>query len=333
MNVRNQRKVLGTTVQSSCMIDHRLRVLRIVAERGTIGAAAADLGYTPSAVSHQLRTLARDVGVVLLEPDGRRVRLTAAARVLVSRSDRLFASWESIRGEVQRASGQGLGHLRLAGFSTAASTLLPAVVAAARAAFPYAELKIIEADPDVCFDLLLTEKVDVAVVVVTDDGQLPAPDDPRFEQHPLLEDALDLLVPADHPLAGRGDVRLSEAAREDWILDRPGRPYHRLVTSACYDAGFTPRQVHEIVEWDTGAQLVAAGLGVALVPRLARLPADELISRVRLTGDDAPVRRVATCLRRGSADQPEIALAVDVLQETAARLEERSLTGVAGSPR
>lgn len=302
------------------MIDQRLRVLRIVAERGTIGAAAEELGYTPSALSHQLRTLARDVGVALLEPDGRRVRLTAAARVLVARSDQLFAGWEEIRGEVLQASGQGLGHLRLAGFSTAASALLPPVVAAAHAAFPYAEVRILEADPAVCFDLLQADKVDVAVVVVTDDADLPGQDDPRFEQHPLLDDALDLLVPADHRLAGREDVSLSEAAEEDWILDRPGRPYHRLVISACHEAGFTPRQVHEIVEWDTGAQLVAAGLGVALVPRLARLPADELIARVALTGDHAPVRRVATSIRRGSAEQPEIALALDVLRGTAARL-------------
>lgn len=302
------------------MIDQRLRVLRIVADRGTIGAAADELGYTPSALSHQLRTLARDVGVALLEPDGRRVRLTAAARVLVARSDELFAEWEEIRGEVLRASGQGLGHLRLAGFSTAASALLPPVVAAARAAFPYAEVRILEADPAVCFDLLQADKVDVAVVVVTDEAGLPGQDDPRFEQHPLLDDALDLLVPADHRLAGREDVSLSEAAEEDWILDRPARPYHRLVMSACYQAGFTPRQVHEIVEWDTGAQLVAAGLGVALVPRLARLPADELIARVALTGEHAPVRRVATSIRRGSAEQPEIALALDVLRETAVRL-------------
>ncbi len=302
------------------MIDPRLRVLRIVAERGTIGAAAAELGYTPSALSHQLRTLAKDVGAPLLEPDGRRVRLTAAARVLVERSEELFAQWEGIRGEVLQASGQGLGHLRLAGFSTAASVLLPPVVAAAREAFPYSEVRIVEADPEVCFDLLLAEKVDVAVVVVTDDGRQPAQDDARFQQHPLLDDALDLLVPADHPLAGREDVSLSEAARDDWILDRPGRPYYRLVISACYDAGFTPRQVHEIVEWDTGAQLVAAGLGVALVPRLARLPADELVARVALTGDHAPVRRVATSIRRGSAEQPEIALALRELRGAASRL-------------
>ena len=129
-------------------------------------------------------------------------------------------------------------------------------------------MRITEADPTVCFELLVADRVDLVVVVVTD--LLPATDDARFEQHPLLADTLDLLVPAGHRLAGRSWVSLTELAREPWIMDRPGRPHHQMVTTACAAAGFTPHQVHEVVEWDTGAALVAAGFGVALVPRLAR---------------------------------------------------------------
>lgn len=300
------------------MIDPRLRVLRIVAARGTITAASADLGYTPSAVSHQLRTLARELGVTLLEPDGRRLRLTPAAVTLLQRSDELFAHWEEIRAEVQRSAGEGLGHLLLAGFSTAASALLPPVAAAAMREFPRSRVRIIEADPEVCFEMLLTSHVDVAVVVATE--PLPATSDPRFEQEPLMVDALDLLVPAGHRLAPRGSITLREAADEAWIMDRPGRPHHQLATRACAAAGFTPSQAHEVVEWDAAAALVAAGLGVALVPRLARLPADVELVRVPLTGDGAPVRHVRTSIRRGTADQPEIALAMRELRAVARRV-------------
>ncbi|MDN5790397.1 MAG: LysR family transcriptional regulator [Micrococcales bacterium] len=302
------------------MIDPRLRVLRVVAERGTITAAAQDLNYTPSAVSHQLRTLSRDVGAPLIEQEGRGIRLTTAATTLLARSDELFALWEGIRAEVHRSSGTGLGHLNLAGFSTAASALLPAVAATAVREFPESHVRIIEADPAVCFEMLLADQVDVAVVVVGT-HPLPSSGDPRFEQHPLLEDQLDLLVPAGHPLAERRSATLADAAGERWIMDRPGRPHHQLVLSACAAAGFSPAQAHEVIEWDTGAALVAAGLGVALVPRLARLPAGEEFVRVPLRGADSPVRHVRTGIRRGTADQPEIALALRELQRVASLVQ------------
>lgn len=307
------------------MIDHRFRVLQAVADRGTISAAAADLGYTPSAVSHQLRMLARDLGVRLLQPDGRRIRLTPAATTLLTRGEELLAHWEVIRAELQQTSGANLGHLRLAGFSTAASALLPVVAMAAMREFPRAAVRIIEADPEVCFEMLLVERVDVAVVVGTD--RLPPSDDLRFEQHPLMEDDLDLLVPAGHRLAPRPSVSLAEAAAEPWIMDHPGRPYHQLVTGACAAAGFTPRQAHEVTEWDTGAALVAAGLGVALVPRLVRLPADEVLVRVPVRGDAGPTRYIRTSIRRGTAAQPEIAFALGELERVA------RVTDTEGRPR
>lgn len=297
------------------MIDHRLRVLQVVADRGTISAAAEDLGYTPSAVSHQLRTLARELGVRLLEPDGRRVRLTPSATLLLARGEELIAHWEGIRAELQRASGGGLGRLRLAGFSTAASALLPPVAVEVMRQFPRTEVRIIEAEPEVCFEMLLAERVDVAVVVSTE--RLPPSDDRRFEQHPLAEDDLDLLLPAGHRLAARTSVSLAEAADEPWIMDRPGRPYHQLVTMACAAAGFTPRQAHVVTEWDSGAALVAAGLGVALVPRLARLPADDLLVRVPVRGGAGPTRYIRTSIRRGTGEQPEIALALKELERVA----------------
>ncbi|GAB2765121.1 LysR family transcriptional regulator [Nocardioides salsibiostraticola] len=297
------------------MIDRRILVLRMVAERGTITAAAEDLGYTPSAVSHQLRTLAHDLGVGLLVPDGRRVRLTPAARTLLSRADDLFEHWEQIRAEVQHSAGEGRGRVRLVGFSTAASALLPPVAAKLIERFPRSEVRIIEADPMTCFDMLLADTADVAVVVTT--SAIPPTNDPRFDQRPLLDDALDLLVPVGHRLANQDRVGLSEAADEPWIMDRPGSPHFELVLTACTSAGFRPRQAHQVVEWDCGAALVAAGLGVALVPRLARIPGADETVRVPLFGDPTPSRQVRTAVRRGTGGQPEIAMALSELRRVA----------------
>lgn len=292
----------------------------MLAAHGTVTAVAQALNYTPSAVSHQLRTLARDLQVTLLIHEGRRVRLTPAARTLLTHVDDLYAQWETIRAELARSAGKQAGSLRLCGFSTAAAALLPFVASRVVETHPLITVRIIEADPEDCFNLLLADKADVAVVVAT--ASLPPNTDPRFDQQPLLDDPLDLLVPTNHRLAGYASVLLSQTADEPWLLDRPGRPHHELVRTACAAAGFTPTVAHEAAEWDTGAALVAAGLGVALVPRLARLPAGYPIVRVPLRGDPSPMRHIVTGVRRGSRTQPVLADALDALETIATRSRE-----------
>ena len=294
------------------MIDRRLHVLRMVAACGTVTGAAEALHYTPSAVSQQLRTLSKDLGVDLVVQDGRRIRLTPAARVLVERADDLFSTWEQIRGEVTSVDVEGSGTLRLCGFSTAAASLLPSVAAIIPGSHPRCRVRIIEAEPNECFDLLLADEADVAVVVAT--STIPASTDPRFEQHALLEDPLDLLVAATHRLAEEDSVRLGDLGDEAWIMDRPGRPYHQLLQAACVAAGFSPAVEHIATEWDTGAAMVAAGLGIGLIPRLAHLPAGYPIVRIPLKGDPSPSRHILTGIRRGSAQQPLIALALASLR-------------------
>jgi DNA-binding transcriptional LysR family regulator len=302
------------------MIDRRLHVLRMVAACGTVTRAAEALHYAPSAVSQQLRTLGRELGVDLVVQDGRRIRLTPAARVLLEHADELFSTWETIRAEVALAADEGSGTLRLCGFSTAAAALLPSVAASVHAAHPRSRVRIIEAEPEECFELLLADEADVAVVVAT--GTIPSTTDPRFEQRQLLEDPLDLLVPSGHRLAHEDSVLLGDLVEEPWIMDRPGRPYHQLLQTACAAAGFSPAVAHIATEWDTGAALVAAGLGIALIPRLAHLPTGYPIVRVPLRGNPSPARHILTGIRRGSAQQPLTALALATLA-TRARDQSR----------
>jgi DNA-binding transcriptional LysR family regulator len=297
------------------MIDRRVRVLRMVATCGTVTGAAEALHYTPSAVSQQLRTLANDLGVELVVQDGRRIRLTPAARVLLEQTESLYARWEEIRGLVALADDEGGGALRLCGFSTAAAALLPRVAAHLQQSQPSWQVRVIEVEPKQCFELLLADQADVAVVVAT--SELPPADDPRFELNQLLVDPLDLLLPETHRLAHEPYVQLADLADEAWIMDRPGRPYHQLLQSACAAAGFTPAVAHHAAEWDTGAAMVAAGLGIALIPRLAHPPAGYPLVRVALSGEPAPSRRIVTGIRRGSREHPTVATALRTLEEVA----------------
>jgi len=296
------------------VIDPRLRILQLVAEHGTVTAAARALHYTPSAVSHQLRQLSAELGVELVVQRGRGIRLTGAARTLLRHAELLQAQWERARAELLALGGEPAGSFTLCGFSTAASHLLPPAAADLRDAYPALTVRIIEAEPDRCYDLLLTGDADLALLVLTPDS--PPLTDGRFDQRPLLDDPLDLVTARDHPLGHRTQVTLSDAAREPWIVGRPGTTYHQLVLAACMAAGFTPRIAHYADEWDTGTALVAHGFGVILVPRLARLREDWPVTRIPLHGEPAPARRILAVTRKGAQANPTVARAIATIMDT-----------------
>jgi DNA-binding transcriptional LysR family regulator len=300
------------------MIDlRRLQVLRAVHHHGMVTSAAAALHLTPSAVSQQIRQLSRDVGVPLLEPHGRRVRLTAAAHVLLDHADALYVRWEAAEAELAAHVEGAAGPLRLCGFPSGLTGLLAPVAARLAKTHPDLAVSVAEAEAADCFDRLLTDQADLAVVIPTPAG--PAPNDPRFDQAPLLDEAEDLLVPAGHRLATREAVRLVEAAGDPWITPEPGScDQHHVVVSACIAAGFTPHVAHYATEWPAVSALVAHGLGVALIPRLAALPAEHTVVRVPLRGNPTPTRRILTCTRRGARRHPVIAAGLDALGEVAA---------------
>lgn len=300
------------------MIDPKLRVLQMVAHYGTVTAAAAALHYTPSAVSHQLRQLAAELGVELLSQSGRGIRLTAAARTVLRHADVLFAQVESARAELAAAADEPGGSFTLCGFSTAASHLLPPAAASLRDRYPHLSVRVIEAEPYRCFDLLLAGDADLALLTAT--SQTPPSSDQRFDQRPLLDDPLDLVVPERHRLATRSRVALADAADEPWIVGRPGSAYHHLVLTACMAAGFTPNIAHYADEWDTGTALVAHDFGIILVPRLARLHEDWPVTRIPLRGEPAPSRRILATTRMGGRDHPLVAAALDNITNTAATL-------------
>jgi DNA-binding transcriptional LysR family regulator len=296
------------------MIDRRLQVLQAIARHGTVTAAAEVCRLTPSAVSHQMQALARELDVALLEHVGRNVRLTPAALTLLEHAGTLTAQWERARADLAAHRASRLtGTLRVCGFSTAAAVVAPRALARLRDEHPGLRVYLREIEPARAFDLLAAGDTDIAVVVAT--PSIPPRTDTAFEQQPLYLEPLDLLVGPDHPLAARESVALADVAADPWILGSPGRAYHQLVMLACTGAGFDPAVAHHADEWDTGAALVARGFGVALVPRLADLPAHHDTRRIPVAGEPVPTRHVLTAVRAGSRDQPTVAAGLAALRQ------------------
>ncbi|MED7828363.1 LysR family transcriptional regulator [Streptomyces chiangmaiensis] len=299
------------------MIDlRRLHVLRAVAHYGTVTAAARALHFTTSAASQQIRQLSRELGVDLLEPQGRGVRLTSAARGLLAHADAIQTRWEQAEHDLRAHDGELSGVLRVSGFPVAIAELLAPMAAQLRAHHPRLSVHVREAGVPESFDLLFEGETDLAVVEVTPHN--PPRGDARFEQQPLMDDPFDLVVPDGHELAGRACVDLADAALEPWIAPVPYSPCRPHVLSACAAAGFTPDIVHHVLDWDVTAHLVAHGLGVALIPRLARLPSHLPLTRVRCAGD--PHRKFLTCVRAGGTARPAVAAALAQVRDLAAAL-------------
>ncbi|MEU6355862.1 LysR family transcriptional regulator [Streptomyces sp. NPDC047072] len=293
------------------MIDlRRLHVLRAVSHYGTVTAAARALHFTPSAASQQIRQLARDLGVDLLEPQGRGVRLTPAAESLLTHADAIQARWDQAELDLRADHTEPAGPLRVSGYPAAICLLLAPMAARLRKRYPRLTVAIQELGVPESFDQLFEGEIDLAVVEATPHN--PPMSDARYDQRPLLDDPFDLVVPADHPLAAHDRVDLAAAAHEDWIAPVPDSPCRTHVMSACGASGFAPNVVHQAVDWNVTAHLVAHGLGVALIPRLTHLTPDLPITRIPCEGN--PHRKFLTCTRTGAQERPAIAAALTELR-------------------
>jgi molybdate transport repressor ModE-like protein len=293
------------------MIDaRRLRVLREVSEHGTLAAAADALHLTPSAVSQQLAALEREVGQPVIERNGRGVRLTGAAEVLVGHANVVLAQLEAAAADVAAYSRGVVGTVRIAGFATALAELVAPAASALRVTHPRLELTIAEMEAPDCFRALARGDADIAISMSS--RLAPPRDDLRFHRRELQADSLDAVLPADHPLAARAEIDLAELAGEPFVGPPDGTSCHDVTLNGCAAAGFTPAFVHWSLDFHTTMALVAAGLGVALVPRLAQavVPAGAVVLPLRAP---APARHVFAATRAGAERRPTVAAVLDSL--------------------
>jgi DNA-binding transcriptional LysR family regulator len=290
----------------------KLRILRALGEHGTVTAAAEALLMTPSAVSQQLSNLARQLGVPLLEAHGRRVRLTDAAHLVLRHAEAVFAQLERAEAELARYVRGEVGLVRVGAFSTAVPALVVPALRRLREDHPGLEARIREAEAGEAYELLSSGRVDLALSLA---AHAPTARDPRFALVPLLADPLDVALPAGHRLAGSQELRLAELSDEPWIFGGSG-PWSEITLTACEAAGFVPEQAHSATGWAAILAMVEAGMGVALVPRMAAERRSGVV--MRALAADRPRRHVVAAVRRGSKSAPGVSRVLAALGEAAA---------------
>ncbi|MEU5403257.1 LysR substrate-binding domain-containing protein [Streptomyces sp. NPDC005963] len=293
----------------------RLRALHAIAVHGSVAGAATALGYTPSAVSQQITKLERETRTILLERQGRGVVLTDEARHLVGAAQELLAIVERAETTLEERRGTPTGRLTIAAFPSAARGLLPGVLAALTQRHPDLDARLTEVDPHLSIDLVAKGMTDLAVAHDWDIAPLPAPE--GVEQAFLGEDLCDLLVPEGHPLAAGRRAVQADLVGERWICQPPGTVCHDWLVRTLRASGHEPDLVHQAEENHTQLALVAAGLGVAMIPRLGRGALPPGVVAVRL--DPLPRRRLYALWRTGAARRPAITTTVGMLREHCAR--------------
>jgi DNA-binding transcriptional LysR family regulator len=292
----------------------RLNVLREVVERGSFSAAGESLSYSQSAVSQAIATLEGEVGTTLIERDRSGVRPTAAGAALVSHAEGILGRMEAAENELEAIAGGRAGKLRIASFPSAGATLLPRAIAAFGAAHPGVEVTLAEGEPEEIAPRLRAGEFDLALLYEFEGaGERLASRVRRFE---LLTDPLHLALPTSHPLARRRQVQLEDLREESWVQTSASGPCARHVVRSCHAAGFEPRVSFESDDYQTVQGLVAAGVGVGLIPQLA-LSAVRSDIRIRALHPHSPVRTVFAATRRGAPVTPAVATLLDTLREVA----------------
>ncbi|RKN40834.1 LysR family transcriptional regulator [Streptomyces hoynatensis] len=249
----------------------RLRVLVAVAREGSVTAAAEALHYAQPSVSHHLARLEAEVGVPLVRRAGRGIMLTEAGRLLVTRAEEILGQVASAQAEVAAHAGLRTGRLRLAAFPSALATLVPAAAACLADRHPGVVLELTEAEPPEALTALRNAEVDAALIF---EHGPPVPADRRNTTvTPLLEEPLYLVTPAGQAGAGGAGeeagarAELAGYAEESWIAGCARCRAH--LVSVCERAGFAPRITFETDDYVAVQALVAAGLGVSVLPGLA----------------------------------------------------------------
>jgi DNA-binding transcriptional LysR family regulator len=291
-------------------------MLREVARRGSIAGAASFLGYTPSAVSQQLAKLEREVGASLLDRGPRSVELTEAGRRLVDHTDIILARLREAEAEIRALAG--VGRIRLASFATAEVRLVPDALTRLRRIHPSFELTVRELDPIASLEQLRDRDLELALVL--DYDFVPLPDRHGITRMLLLEEALDVMLPRDHPLASKRAVALTELAGEPWIRRTRHSFCHPFTVRACRAAGFEPRIGAEVDDHQAMERLVAGGVGVAFAPDLLtpHLGADIVLRPIAFR---PPQRRVFIAWWDGAESIPVVHDAIDALVEAARDLD------------
>ena len=301
------------------MLDvRRLRVLSEVAARGSFSAAADALTLTQSAVSQHVAALEREVGVPLIERGTRPVELTEAGYALTRHATGIFARLDGAEQELGEIAGRRHGRLRFGSFPTALATLVPPAFAQFRRHHPEVTLTVVDDHLQRLIPRLEAGELDLALIY--DHEALPDIAARDLDRTPLLDDVFRAVLPSGHRLnRRRRPLELSDLSGEPWIGGAPTSAWHRIVGHACRLAGFEPQVGFASDDHIAVQALVAAELGVSVIPGLAvahPLPGVE----VRTLGPGAPIRHISAARPRDAYHGPAVTAMLDSLRVSAQAL-------------
>ncbi|MFF7238811.1 LysR family transcriptional regulator [Streptomyces collinus] len=284
---------------------HRLRLLRELKHRGTLAAVAAALSYAPSSVSQQLSQLESEVGVPLLEPVGRRVRLTEQAEILVAHTEAVLERLERAEADIATSLTDLTGTLRVASFQTAALTLVPTALGLLRDLHPHLRVHVTHMEPERALSALQARDFDLVLA-----EEYPGNLDPRpaeLEQEDLLDDPLRLAVPG----AGAGPgtetpmAALRSLADHPWVMEPEGTAARRWAMSLCRSAGFEPDVRFETTDLLFHLRLVEQDHAAAFLPDLLWNGRQATVA-LRPLPRGQRTRRIFTVVRRGRSRHPAV---------------------------
>jgi molybdate transport repressor ModE-like protein len=292
---------------------HSIRIVRAIAEHGTISGAARALGFSQPAISQHLRRVESRLGMPLVVRAGRGVRLTEPGHVLAKHAIAITSALDAASGDLADLVGLAAGVVRLAAFPTASSTLVPRLLQLMRELHPGIALNYVEAEPPEALGMLRDGLVDLAITFAYpgDRADPHREGDASVDSVALYTEPVVITLPADHPLAADESVELSGLADARWIAGCPLCRGHLL--AACHAVGVTPQIELETDNAVAVLNLVAAGLGVALLPQLALATAPVPAGAVVRSTSPSSERSIQVIVQAGSRRVPSIAATLAAL--------------------
>ncbi len=246
-----------------------LRLVKAVADAGSITGAALELGYSQPAVSQQLKRLEQRLGVAIVERVGRSVRLTDAGRILARHAPAVTTALDAAAGELAELQGLRAARVRLMAFPSASPTIVPRLLADLAVRHPGISLTYVEAEPPEAVDAVREDRTDIALTFSYPGDR----DDPHgtsargLDVRSIGVDEMLAVLPEGHPGATATSVDVAALADDSWIAGCPRCRGHLL--ELCGRAGFAPRIAFETDNFVAVECLVAQGIGVATLPRMA----------------------------------------------------------------
>lgn len=266
----------------------RLLLLASVARHGTMTQAAQAVGYSVSAISQQIRKLEQETGLPLVQRHSRGIILTDAGEAVVRHAEKIQGQMNALQSSLDDIAGLRAGTLRMGTFPTVGSSLLPLAISRFRAEHPGVDLSVRSFRRAALLSMLYDRQISMSLLW---DYQWSRLELPELDLKLLIEDPTDVVVSATHPLADRETVSVAELLDESWVVRADNHPMHEIIVSAANQVGFEPKVAYEANDYQEVQAMVAVGVGISLIPRLALTVLRNDVRIIPLSGE-VPRRRV-----------------------------------------